>query len=423
MSKPSSLLIWPALAVFAALHLSYYVSALWTDHLLIFFPWDAVQAEKTLDYSQVPNGAQTFLEGGTVVGVERKYPVLVPNVYHPVFTLALGSVLQLVDIRTGFLGFGLAKLVITGLLFTMLWRRYGQARNFLWAAFIFFTSFTQVIELSSGQYHFLLNATVFLLLYGLLSGQSSWWLSICYLGSLLVKPIGVLWFPLLVLRKRFVIAAGLVLFVGLTAASYYGIRGGDFYLTGLNFRAGASTQPLAPDRDVYFNLEVVLVYLGLPAALATTLKYAGALALAASFLSRRMSLVNGVLLSTCYYLLFYSGVFEYHYTSLIPVLVLGVLTQPELDHRFAKFWVLVSCLPSPYFVFHALGWFALPPHLTELLPPHIDPSRTLTTSGLFLIVFFRVLPVAMLAGFVAAKTFEARPAVHEPQASDMPETR
>lgn len=423
MTKNRSLLMWPALALFVAIHLSYYVSALWTDHLLVFFPWDAIQTEKTLDYSQVPNGAQAFFEGGPISaeGVKRDYPVLKRNVYHPVFTLAVGTPLQWMDIRTGFVAFGLVKLAITGLLFGVLFRRYRHERHFLWAAFIFWTSFPQVIELSSGQYHFLLNAAVFLLLYGLLHGQSSWWLSACYLGSLLVKPIGVLWFPQLVLRRKFLIAAALVVFVGLTAATHYGIRGGDVYLMGLRFRAESETQPLAPDREAYFNLEVVLVQLGLPAALATTLKYFGAAALGASFLLRRMSFIQGVLLSTCYYLMFYSGVFEYHYTSLIPVLTLGVLTQPELQHRFARFWMIVSCLPSPYILLHALPMFAVSPHLLRGLPPDADPSRTLSSSGLLFLVLFRVLPVVMLAAFVVGKVLEdQRPAVSSAAKSAVP---
>ena len=48
-------------AVFALIHLSFYLSAVKTDHLQHFFVEGTIQKEKTLDYSQVPNGAQDVL--------------------------------------------------------------------------------------------------------------------------------------------------------------------------------------------------------------------------------------------------------------------------------------------------------------------------------------------------------------------------
>lgn len=396
------------LVLFAAVHLSFYVSVLFTDHLQTFYPRGTIQDEKTLDYSQIPNGARTFFEGGSIVGAERDYPTL-PNVYHPVTTLLLGGLLQLVGIQAGFLLFTLTKLVITALLFHTLHSTYGESPYFLPAAFVFFTFFGHGIDISTGQYHFLLNLFLFLLLYGLLRGKSEWNLSANILGSLLIKPIALLWIPLLVLRKRYLTLAAVGFFMLLTAAGYFLIPGGDFYVKALDVRFVGTTHAPSVTEEVVYNLEAVGMFLTGGSDIVNVVKYVLGVALLGSFFVRRLTIFDGVFFCCCYYLLFYAGVYEYHYTTLVPLFTLGLLTRRWLQSRFAITWIVLACLPSPYFVFKALGWFSIPEEAVSGLPSYIDPARTVTAEGFFVLLLVKVVPVLVLATYGVVRMLRSRP--------------
>ena len=183
------------------------------------------------------------------------------------------------------------------------------------------------------------------------------------------------------------------------------LRGGESFLQIMVQRAGAPGFPPAPHREMVFNFETLVLHLGGGNALFLLCKYGGALLLCVSYCRRQMSMFVGVFLATCYYLLFYNGVFEYHYTSLIPLFVLGLLTQPEFNHRFVKFWILVACLPTPYVLFRHLQLFALTPEFAANLY-RVDPERTLTSHGLFFLLVFRLIPLLLLAAFIAGKALE-----------------
>lgn len=399
---------WCWIGIFVAVHLSYYASALRTDHLLWFFPWDAIQSEKTLDYSQIPHAVREWRQGGNLCGqftMPADYPLLRGNVYHPVFTLLLGFPLQWFSIPTGFVVFSLLKLVISSLLFVDLYRRAGQSPRFALAAFVWWVFFVQSVEIGSGQYHFFLNACIYLFLLGVVEDRSDTWLTGWLLASLLVKPIALIWVPLLLLRGKIRVAVAATLgFAALTGVGCL-FQGGSQYLQLLVSFAGLPTEAPAFHREMVFNLQAVVLHWGGGIAAAELLKYVAGLGLLALFFVPRISLFCGLLLATSYYLLFYSGVFEYHYTTLIPFLVLGLLTQRDLRHPFALVCVVVSCLPSPYFLFKSLDLFALQPELAEQLQG-IDPQRVVIAPGLFLMLVVRVMPAMFLALFLVARALD-----------------
>ena len=399
---------WYWIGLFVAIHLSYYVSALGTDHLLWFFPWDAIQSEKTMDYSQIPHAVLEWRQGGNLCGefkLPADYPLLRGNVYHPIFTLLIGFPLQWLSIPVGFVILTLLKLVISTLIFVDLCRRAGQSPRFCLAAFVWWVFFVQGVEIGSGQYHFFLNMCIYFLLLGVLEDRSDTWLTGWLLASLLVKPIALLWVPLLLLRGKVRVAiAGTLGFVTLTGIGCL-FQGGDQYLDLLVGFASVPTEPPSFHREMVFNLQAVILHWGGGKAAAVVLKYGVGLGLLVLFCVPRISLFCGMLLATCYYLLFYSGVFEYHYTTLIPFLVLGLLTQRDLRHPFALICVVGACLPSPYFLYKWFDLFALPPELAEQLQG-IDPQRVVTASGLFLMLVLRVLPAMFLALFIVARALD-----------------
>ena len=399
---------WWWIGLFVAIHLFYYASALRTDHLLWFFPWDAIQSEKTLDYSQIPHAVLEWRQGGNLCGpftMPAEYPLLRGNVYHPVFTLLIGLPLQGMSISTGFAIFSLVKLLISSLLFVDLYRRAGQSPRFVLAAFVWWVFFVQGVEIGSGQYHFFLNTSLYLFLLGVVENRSDTWLTGWLLASLLVKPIALLWVPLLMLRGKIRVAVAATLgFAVLTGIGCL-FQGGSQYLELLVSFAGLPTEAPAFHREMVFNLQAVVLHWGAGIAAAELLKYSAGIGLLALFFVPRISLFCGLLLATSYYLLFYSGAFEYHYTTLIPFLVLGLLTQRDLRHPFALVCILVACLPSPYFLFKQLDLFALPSELAEQLQG-IDPQRVVTAPGLFLMLVVRVMPVMFLALFLVARALD-----------------
>ena len=388
-------LLW--LGLFFAVHLSFYASALVTDHLRYLYPQGEIQQIKTLDYSQVPNGAATFFEGGPTVGVPRDYPVL-PNVYHPVFTIVVGGLLQLFSIQAGFTLYALAKLAITVALFSQLKRHYRASPHFLFAAFAMLCHFSQGVEIGSGQYHFLLNVCIYFFLFGIVTHRHQAYLSFWCTVSLFVKPIALLWMPVLLMRKSIlVVAFAICLFAGLTGG-YYWVSGDErHYLDNLLRQFTTSGVETGLPR---YSLIGILWYCGADLTLTQVIKYACAVGLLAVSFRTRDSVLIGLFVWVGYYLLLYRLVFEYQYTSLIPFFVFGVLTHPEFQGRFAKFCIVLACLPPPYALFKMFGLFPYAAGQWTRDVAAVDPSRNLSDTGMFVLMCLKVLPAFALLVYV-----------------------
>lgn len=392
------------LGLFVLGHLSFYLSALQTDHLQHLFMAGTIQAEKTLDYSQIPNGARTLFEGDPlgVRGRKRPYPVL-NNVYHPVTTVLLGGFLQLFDIPTGFVVFTAIKLAMTGVLALLLYRRYRESPNFTLAAFVFLLFAPQAVDIACGQYHFLLDFAVFLLCWGLLHAKSDRWLTSAYLASLLVKPIGLLWAPNLWLAgKRRVAVVALGLFVGLTAAGSL-LPGGDYYLDQLLFHAESPIQQVklgVPQDGGRYTLEALIRFAGGGVGVTQALKFALIPVLLAIGWVFRLPLFTILFTWVVYYLLFYGRVYIYHYATLIPFLTLGLLTQRAFQTRTAKVLIVLLSLPSPYLLFKLAGVF-----VEDFGHP---VHQRVSATGYVLMACLRVLPALALGVCVVAHEVRGR---------------
>lgn len=85
------------------LQLLFYVSASWTHWLDIFFPGGSLHdGLQGIDFYQIPRGAWAFWHGGSLTGAPLAngmfygpHHYVSSNVYHPIVTLLLGSVLML----------------------------------------------------------------------------------------------------------------------------------------------------------------------------------------------------------------------------------------------------------------------------------------------------------------------------------------
>jgi len=379
------------LGIFVAIHISYYVSALETNHLKAFFPQGTIQNQKTLDYYQVPNGAESYFEGGSILGRRRDFPVL-PNVYHPAFTLTVGGVLQLWDQEAGFRVYAFAKLIATILLAILVFWRYRCSEHFLAAAFVFFCFFSQAVEIGTGQYHFLLNTSVFLILLFPVHRRYDWMRSGCYLVSLLVKPIGLLWIPTFLVNKQYRATFwALGLYVALTLIFTLDVQSqGDFYLRNIFVR---TNDFFIVDEPTY-TINWILSSLNFGTTALRAAKYSAGFALLIYTLVVRPSIFTGTFLWTSYYLLFYIWVFEYHYTSLIPFYALGLLTRPEFQRPWVRVSILLSCFPSPYLLLNRFDLF--------------QGTEELNPDGLFLVVCWKVVPLLIVVASVAIEAIQVR---------------
>ena len=413
------------LALFWAIQLSFYVSTLATDSYKYLYPQGEIQDIKTLDYSQVPNGAKTFFQmqsarsgrrpppptyipGAWTVGGPRpewsagtadeptSYPGL-QNVYHPIFTLVVGGVLQVFRLDAGFTVFTLIKLVLTVYWFRWLFAAYHSSAHFLFAAFVMLCHFSQSVEIGSGQYHFLLNGCIFMFLWGSVTGRSQPYLALWYGLSLFVKPLALLWVPMLLMRRTILLAiVPVVMFFAATVLYYMWSGELPFYIENLLMMTTRTlVRPTLPRYSISGIVAVLTAY---DSTVVTIVKYlAIVVALVLTFRMRK-SMILGVFTWTCYFLLFYSLVYEYHYTTLIPVLVLGILRHREFQGWWARVLIVWICLPSPFLLFKAGNLFPYVPGSweREIGSDPVDLARNLSDTGMCVLMGLKVLPVLLL---------------------------
>lgn len=391
--------------LFLVIHLSFYVATLWTDHLQLFYPQGTIQKNKTLDYTTIPNGARTFLEGGPLNGIPRTYKV-VENPHHPAITLTLGLFLQIFDIPTGFKVFTVLKILVTSGMFFLLYRKFHEHENFLLASFVFLTFFDQGAEINCGQYWFVLNCFIFFFLYSLQCGHSSFLSSFWYLGTLITKPIGLLWIPQLVIKRKFrVVVVALSAYVLLSLAAYVLLPGGDYFLS---YLFGTAVTLPSPDNLPRYTLPAILHYFGADAGLTEVLKYVVLSTLMLITVTLRLPLISGLMIWTSYSLLFYPLTYTYHYTCLVPFLTLGLLTSREFNDRFVKGCAVLLCLPTPYCLFKLFNLFPVTlekvqqsPWSRDIVGEAFDESRNLSDEGIVVMMCLKVVTlIAMLSWIV-----------------------
>ena len=148
------------------------------------------------------------------------------------------------------------------------------------------------------------------------------------------------------------------------------------------------------------TLETILRYLGVSATLTQIVKFSLPVVILAVCYRCRIPLFAALFLWTCYYLLFYSRVYIYHYTTLIPFFTLGVLTQPQFQSRFVKAMVVISCLPSPYLLYKLFDIF--------VEGSAHGSHRNVTSDGFFIMICLRVLPVLMIAVYIVLDSWKQR---------------
>lgn len=361
------------------IHIFYYISAYLTHTLDMFFE----HVTMGQDFFQIPNAAYAFLHGGTLTGT---LPIgIIPyasccgvnsNVYHPLFTLIVGTPLQFLSPWTAFGIWETLHFFISILTVLFLWKKF-SAHKYLYIALSFYLlNSYHYYEIQHAQYHFLLNFFIILFLYTIsLKGDKNL-AGIWYFASLLVKPIGLLWvIPLLIYKYFKTVFIGIFLYLMASAPFLVSLLGKYFYINLYN--AAITAIPS-------YNLLALTKLFPLDLGYFKSLSIFTALALLLLQIFKKPPIFSIIFLWISFQLIFYNLVFHYHYSILASLIALGILLNIFSLKRFEIIPIVFLTIPTPIIFFHLSG------------DPAILPTQHLSLVALGSIFWLLVLDASLI---------------------------
>ncbi len=410
----SSISRYTLLGIGLIIHIAFFISASSTKWFNYFFSGSSLHlCCRGLDFYQIPNGAYSYWHGGSLSVTQDTthylygvgFPAVNANVYHPVLTLLLGSFLILFSPAASFYVWMFIKLFVNLALLIYFYINFKQNKYIYLAIFLSLINSTQYLEIEISQFQFILNGTLFLMLIALVKNERSPLSGLFYFLTLISKPIGLLWIPVMFFKRQWkTLLIGLGLFV--IATSIFLINhSGDYYVNNLwgNFLTPSTGGPIQ-----IFTLAALLRYsTPLPDSALTVLKWSCLALVIIMSASKRISLQTGIFLAIAYYLSFYDMTFEYHYSTLIPILAICLVTRPEFQQLSSRICMILISLPNVLFLLHLLySWhFKLGPFdatQTMTMDSYLGPDPTVL--GWQLCVLSRIIPVIALT-ICAVKPF------------------
>jgi hypothetical protein len=388
------------------IHIAFFISASGTKWFNYFFSGSSLHlCCRGMDFYQIPNGAYSYWHGGSLSVTQGTthylygvgFPAVNFNVYHPALTLLLGSFLILFSPAASFYVWMFIKLFVNLALLTYFYISFRQSKYIYLATFLSLINSTQYLEIEISQFQFVLNTALFLMLIALAKNEKSPLGGLFYFLTLISKPIGLLWIPVMFFKRQWkMLLIGLGLFLFTTSTFLYN-HSGDYYVNNLwgNFFTPNMAGPIQ-----IFTLDALLRYsTPLPDSALTVIKLSCLALVIILSAFKRISLQTGIFLAIAYYLLFYDMTFEYHYTTLIPILAICLVTCPEFQHLSSRICITLISLPNVLFLLHLLySWhFKLGPFdatQTMTMDPYLGPDPTVL--GWQLCVLSRIIPVILL---------------------------
>jgi hypothetical protein len=338
----------------------FYVSVAWTGWFDVFFSGAALHAgAKGIDFYQLPNGAWAFWHGGDLTGApladgaQYSRPNYAnDNVYHPLFTLIFGSLFALLPPGASpYVWLSIKCLLTLGTIVYFFWRFRDHA-HIGFAVFVLLVNFSVYLELAAWQFHALLNILLLLFFITILRKDAVWVSGILYGLGLLIKPIGLLFVPVLVFKGRWRVAViGLGLFALLTGVFLYRHLG-DYYSNNLfaNLSASGTAGP-----NQIITLAALLRYsTHWPEVVYKVIQYGSLLLILFVSAFRRVHIVKGFFLLVAYYLCFYQMVFEYQWSTLAYSIAICIVLCPSFQSRLARVCILLTCLPDCFVLLNLL---------------------------------------------------------------------
>jgi hypothetical protein len=394
------------LGVGLCIHIAFFISAESTKWFNYFFSGSSLHlCCQGLDFYQIPNGAYSYWHGGSLSVTQDTtnylygvgFPAVNANVYHPALTLLLGSFLILFSPAASFYVWMFIKLFVNLALLTYFYLSFRHSKYIYLAVFLSLINSMQYLEIEISQFQFILNVFLFLMLIALAKNEKSRLGGLFYFLTLIAKPIGLLWIPVLFFKRQWcMLLVGLGLFIVVTCAFLYD-HVGDYYINNL---WGNFFTPIASGPIQIFTLDALLRYsTPLPNSALTAIKLSCLALVIILSAFKRISLQTGIFLAIAYYLLFYDMTFEYHYTTLIPILAICLVTRPEFQQLPSRICMVLISLPNVLFLLHLLySWhFKLGPFdatQAMTMDPYLGPDPT--ALGWQLCVISRIIPLIAL---------------------------
>src|SRR5262249_46321353 len=162
-----------------------------TGWLNILFDGGALhQCCRGMDFYQIPRGAWAYFHGGELTGKPvdggtQYYPghFVSSNVYHPQFTILLGSLLMQFPADQSFYIWMWMKCGITLLVTLYFYWTFRASKYVNLAAFILLANISSYLEIAVSQFHAIFNILLLLLMMSLSKRQSFrsgmlYWLSL-----------------------------------------------------------------------------------------------------------------------------------------------------------------------------------------------------------------------------------------------------
>jgi Protein of unknown function (DUF2029). len=308
---------------------------------------------KGIDFLQVPRGAWSFWHGGSLTGAPTGNSTVYAsgetanrNVYHPLFTLTLGSLLMQFNPLVAYYIWLWIKLPLSIAGVAYFYWSFRDRAYVQFASCILLVNASIYLELAAGQFHFLLNLFLLVFLINVVKRNTTR-SSIAYLLTLLIKPIGLLFLPALIMKRRWKVAAfGALLFVLCTLI----FSKDPYYINNLQ------TNILHPSRltDIqFFTLDALLrASIHWPGLVYSVLQY-GVLTLILTLISfRRIHISKAIFLMMVYFLCFYMLVYEYDWSTLAYIIAVCIVCCPSFQTPFSLMATLLICLPSYFIVFN-----------------------------------------------------------------------
>lgn len=387
-----------------AIYLLFNISALLPNHFMdyFFFGSSVHYCCQGLDFYQIPNGAYAFLHGGDLTG---NLPIGInsyangylvdSNVYHPLTTVLVGTFFLLFSPNTSFHLFIIIKVILNFLILFYLYINFKGNKYLELAFFFFLINFPQYNDIRISQYQFLLNSAFLLVLIILAKHKSGVEGGISYFLTLLIKPVGLIWAPVLLIRKKFkTVIVGLGLFA-ISTETFNLLGVGKYYTSNLLYQLFHSSFSWSID---YMSLDALLrKTLGLTPDDIKLIKFVSLGGVYFLSFIKKIDLMTLFFLLTVYFLFFYGNIFEYHYSILAPVLAICLLTNKEFQTKLSKILITLISFPTVFFLMRI---FNIQLNFQTVYGP--NP----TTLGWGMVSFFQILPIALLVIYILFMTLK-----------------
>jgi len=340
-----------------AINITFFISSIstkWYDFFL--FSSSIHHCCQGLDFYQIPNGAYSFFHTGSLNGAlligdsQYGFPSNL-NVYHPFLTIILGSFFLLFSAEFSFYLWMILKLIINLFIVIFIYKKFTHNQNLNFAIFFFLSNFYQYADIRISQYQFLFNIFVLLFLVFLCEKRRQKTTAFLYFLALLVKPISLLFIPLLISGKYFkILFYGLSLFF-LTSAPFLVNSLGGYYIDNLKLNLSG----YMPTQVDFMNLTALLHYFNIHEVLINLLKAFFLLIVVIISFIKKGEPIKAIYLAIVFFLLFYSSVYQYHYSLIIPVAFIGILTNKDFQTKFSKALLIAISFPNLFFFFRAFN--------------------------------------------------------------------